>query len=518
MNRLIIGLVLASAVFGQNLIGNLPFNPSPCADGQVPKYSIADKKFLCSTGSGGPAGPAGPVGPAGPAGVDGAPGVPGYSPNSLVSGGGVAWTANLSFTVSRTVYLIGGAQYTANETNITLGMADPANDRIDVIAVDSTGSVVVIPGTPAGPPLKPDIDPATQLELTWVYVAAGAAVPSNVVLDDVYHENVEWTSSQVGGTITLASVNNPHTGLVDVEYTNSVTGNYLQLQAGGPFDLAARNTLVFYIRSKAAWPSTRSLQIYFTSGAARRGSIVVLNESAFGFTSSVTTAYQQIVVPVSLFMANGLTVNRLRFQVAGSGAALGLYLDDITLQGGMPQPVAPTAMAWRGVWSASTAYSVNDVVSYAGISWICTSPPNAAAVTVPQSGSAFWAQLVAPSVITGSFGAVFDGGGSVIPTGTVSYTRVPFACTITGWSILADAINPTATIDVWKIASGAALPTNANTITAAAEPALAAGNAIRSTAIPGWTVTVAADDIVGFNVDALANATWLQIMVICNKT
>ena len=87
-----------------------------------------------------------------------------------------------------------------------------------------------------------------------------------------------------------------------------------------------------------------------------------------------------------------------------------------------------------------------------------------------------------------------------------------------GWSILADAINPTATIDVWKIASGAALPTNANTITAAAEPALAAGNAIRSTAIPGWTVTVAADDIVGFNVDALANATWLQIMVICNKT
>jgi len=116
---------------------------------------------------------------------------------------------------------------------------------------------------------------------------------------------------------------------------------------------------------------------------------------------------------------------------------------------------------------------------------------------------------------TGSFGLTFDGGGAVLPINTVGYARVPYACTITGWSIIADA--GTGTFDIWAIASGVALPTNANTITAAAEPALAIGNAIRSNAIPGWTTAIAADDIVGVNVDAAAAMTWAQVMIVCRK-
>jgi hypothetical protein len=42
------------------------------------------------------------------------------------------------------------------------------------------------------------------------------------------------------------------------------------------------------------------------------------------------------------------------------------------------------------------------------------------------------------------------------------------------------------------------------------KPALAAGNALRSTTLTGWTtMTYAAGDIIIFNIDAVANATWL---------
>lgn len=484
-----------------------------CTPGQNAYACTAEPNTWSLQGGAGesPAGPAGPMGPPGPAGADGAPGEPGYSPNTLQAGGRVAWTSGLNFIVSAATYLIANGSYSSPETSLTLSAADPANPRIDVIAVTTAGTAIVIEGTAAADPAKPTVDLATQLELTWIHIAAGAAVPTDVVLSDVYHENVEWATSRSGVTITLDSPNNPRTGAVCVEFTDSVTSNYAQFTAPAPFDPATRNTMVFYIRSKAAWAPTRSLQIYFLLVNKVKGSTVVLNENSFGFVSSTVGSYQQIVIPLSLFAANGLSVDRFRIAVAGSGTNLGLYLDDITLQGGIPSAGAPNSMEWHGVWSASTAYAPNHVVTYASATWVCLVANTNSA---PAPANANWAK-VASNDATGAFGAVFDGGGVAVPAGTISYTRVPYACTITGWSIIADA--GTTTIDVWKIASGAALPTNANTITAAAEPALAVGNAIRSTAIPGWTTAVAANDIVGFHVDAAAGATWIEVMVICSK-
>lgn len=344
----------------------------------------------------GPAGPAGPVGPPGPAGADGAPGVPGYSPNSLLSGGGVAWIANLQFTVSAASFIVNNVRYSSAETSVTLSAADPTNPRIDVIAVDSTGVVVVIAGTPAASPAKPDVDPATQLELTWVHVAAGATAPSNTVLTDIYHENTEWTTAKSGVPINLASTSNPHAGSVDIEATAATTGNYARFTAAATFDPATRTNLVFYLRSKAAWPSTRSLQLSWYNGTARKGSIVTLNESAFGFSSSSTAAYQQIVIPVSLFAVAGVLVDRLQITVSGSGGTIGWYLDDITLQGGLYSAGASSTMAWRGTWNATASYTPNDVVI------VSTAPYIALAATTnsqPSNSNANWAKIAAPNTV-----------------------------------------------------------------------------------------------------------------------
>lgn len=109
-----------------------------------------------------------------------------------------------------------------------------------------------------------------------------------------------------------------------------------------------------------------------------------------------------------------------------------------------------------------------------------------------------------------SVGATFDGGVSAIVVGSKAYVVCPFAGTITGWNVTVSS--GTATVDVWKIANGTDIPTVANTITAAAKPAIAANTNVHSTTLTGWTTSVAANDIIAFNVDA-ATATWLNVSI-----
>ena len=161
------------------------------------------------------------------------------SGNSLISGGGVAFTADLDLIVSTANYVIQGVEYTSPETDLTASAADATFDRIDVVAVDSSGQAVIVAGTPDANPAKPDLNPETQLELTFFIVEANAVVLP-VTVTDVYHENTEWTTSRSGTTFTLASTNNPRAGTVCIEGTAVTTGNYVQFAAPGDLDLGAQ--------------------------------------------------------------------------------------------------------------------------------------------------------------------------------------------------------------------------------------------------------------------------------------
>jgi hypothetical protein len=116
-----------------------------------------------------------------------------------------------------------------------------------------------------------------------------------------------------------------------------------------------------------------------------------------------------------------------------------------------------------------------------------------------------------------SVGITVDGSAAVCTTGLKGYVTVPYAGTITAWSILADGASPTCTFDVWKIATGTALPTVSNTIMGT-KPALATGNAIRSTTRTSWTTSVVANDIIGFNLDAVTVATKITFQLEITKT
>lgn len=115
-----------------------------------------------------------------------------------------------------------------------------------------------------------------------------------------------------------------------------------------------------------------------------------------------------------------------------------------------------------------------------------------------------------------SFGTTFgDTTGSALTSGSVVYFTVPYACTISAWNISVDA--GTVTFDIWKIATGSAVPTVSNTITASAKPALSSGTSLHSTSMSGWTTSVTANDIFGIQLNTVATAKFAELDIQCNQ-
>jgi hypothetical protein len=306
--------------------------------------------------------------------------------NYLISGGNVAADGGLVIVAGASNYVIQGTAYTSAQTTLTAAAADPTNPRIDVVALNSSGAAVLITGTPAATPLKPDVDPVTQLELTFVLVAAAAtAVTANIV--DVYRENTEYTMTESGTSINLASASNPRSGSTDIEGTAVPAGDYFRAQAPGTLNLADYDNLIFFIRSKASWPGAKQLSITARSSGAIIGQTIVFKSGTYGFDSSVTGSYQLITIPTSLFGANGQSINQLQWTCAGGGSTIGFYVDDISLQGGLAAITDSSRMLWRGVYSSTVLYNINDTVLSSGIQYVCI---QAGQGKTPVSNTAYW--------------------------------------------------------------------------------------------------------------------------------
>lgn len=113
-------------------------------------------------------------------------------------------------------------------------------------------------------------------------------------------------------------------------------------------------------------------------------------------------------------------------------------------------------------------------------------------------------------------GIVIDGAGSAITTGVKGYLQIPFNCTITGWTILADT-SGSCVIDVWKDTYANHPPTIADVITASAKPTLTAATKATSTTLTGWTTTVTAGDVLAFNVNSASTVTKVTLTLSVNR-
>lgn len=269
--------------------------------------------------------------------------------NGLMSGGRIVLEQNLDYTVTPAVYTIGCAPFNSIETLITLDASDPTFDRIDLVVVDTNSNVVVITGTPSDDPQNPSYDPESQLPLSFILVTANATEPV-FCRDSIYYisNGQTWTGVVSNASrINTTSTNNPFSVTQDVEFTLAQNNDQYRVTKSSTIAFATYSVLTFKIRSKATWPANSRVNIRVYSTLTPLGINVALGDGIFGFNSSITNAYQTIVIPLGNFGGGISTGNNILFTISTtSGNTIGFYLDNIQLLGCEGTPIPVTGRFW----------------------------------------------------------------------------------------------------------------------------------------------------------------------------
>lgn len=108
-------------------------------------------------------------------------------------------------------------------------------------------------------------------------------------------------------------------------------------------------------------------------------------------------------------------------------------------------------------------------------------------------------------------------GGSALGTGVIAYYTIPFACSLTGWSIQVDAENASITIKTWKVAAGTSIPTGSNSISTSGVQ-ITTGTVVQSTTLTDFTTTaIAANDIIAADISAISstNTGYITFQLSC---
>lgn len=300
----------------------------------------------------------------------------------------------------------------------------------------------------------------------------------------------------------------------------AATGDYLAAQVTNAVDATGSYTNPTWI-SSLAWGKLSGVPSAFAPTAHN------LLSSAHADTSTATVARGAIITgqgasPTWSILALGATTRYLRSNgtdllyslvpAAGAGACSAGQVMVAGNDNAAPTCAAP-AYSWLtgvpGVYYQTVQSNTVNQTQRANLNF----SPRFSDTDSPANNST--TVDLAANVRARAIGATFSGGGAALTVGTVNYFTVPFACTISAWSMTVDT--GTATIDVWKTATGIAIPTAANTITAAATPAISSGTALHSTTLTGWTTSVSANDIIAFRVTAVSNTTLASLVLECDQ-
>ena len=105
---------------------------------------------------------------------------------------------------------------------------------------------------------------------------------------------------------------------------------------------------------------------------------------------------------------------------------------------------------------------------------------------------------------------VIDGGGSALTTGIKGFLEVPYACTITQASLLADQ-SGSVVVDVFRSTYSAFAPPthpgSGDKLTASAPPTISSATKSQDATLTGWTTSLAAGDVLAFNVNSATTVT-----------
>lgn len=260
----------------------------------------------------------------------------------LIFGGVVTLNAGLILNVTNAQYCLNGTTYNSLSTTVTLANADPSLPRKDRIIVNTSGNVVVLTGIPAANPISPYVDPNTQILLADIDIPAGATTPAGITRTIIYNENLGTptefaaTSALTTGSVNYNNATNVYIGVKSADIATTTTGSLIFTKIDtiviGNYDV-----LQAFIKLKAAFPSTATtVQIAFTLGGVMATNFITFDNTN-GFIFNSATGYQNVSIPVPLFIKASATADGILIKITGTNS--GFYLDYVQLQSGIIPPI-----------------------------------------------------------------------------------------------------------------------------------------------------------------------------------
>lgn len=162
--------------------------------------------------------------------------------NCVLSGCAVTGGADMTPEVAKGAVLSNGVLYAIAAATVTIGTADATNPRIDLVVVNSSGSLAVRAGTAAAAP-KPPARTANDVVLAAVYVPANdTAIGTSQITDMrmlreqgpvcIYRESAATATNTTAAAVEL--LNKANSG-VTIPSGLFLSGRQLHVRLGGNF-------------------------------------------------------------------------------------------------------------------------------------------------------------------------------------------------------------------------------------------------------------------------------------------
>jgi hypothetical protein len=290
------------------------------------------------------------------------------------------------------------------------------------------------------------------------------------------------------------------------------------------------NSLYAYVTNADSVAITKGMPVYAFSGTGDRmtvkrafntGDATSAQTVGLVLSSSIAAGQKGIIMIQGLL--DGLSILPTATWADGDPVYLGATAGTIT----NVKPYAPNHLVYLGVVTTASNGAAGRMYVRVQNGYELDELHNVQARTPTLKDTLWYDNTVSPaqwktasvatllsttSYATKTFGAVFDGGGSVITAGTTVDVIIPVAMTITSWTMLAD-VSGSAVVDLWKDTYANYPPTVADKITASAPPTITSAIKNQSSTLTGWTTLVSAGDIIRFNVNSATTITRLTISI-----
>jgi hypothetical protein len=218
------------------------------------------------------------------------------------------------------------------------------------------------------------------------------------------------------------------------------------------------------------------------------------------------------------------TDTKLLYAVVGDLSLVQLLVSTPIPVVGPQGPVGPTGptgenfigtVGFFGTWSASPqTYQAGAIVTFSGFLYMSKAILNVSDNTQAPAGNPFWQILGAVNTARSSELVFMVDGASIVPTlGTKGYISVPYNCTITGWTILANGVG-SCEFDV-KYSTLANFPSTSSIVNGANPQLISAQSGEGS--VSAWTVTsLNATDVI--EIDLLSCSGAITFVVLSIQT